>query len=95
MDAMTEPVEDVLDLPVTQRRREALEHVRGGRVTYSSLNAQYLFDGEEPLRNWDFRTLAELRRGGLIELARVGAGEPAYRPVLVVLTDRGVEISGG
>jgi hypothetical protein len=51
---------------MTERRREALRTVKHDRVLYDGPQAAYLIDGE-PARTWDFRTLSELRRAGLIE----------------------------
>lgn len=53
-------------LPMTERRREALEAVSQDRVQYDGAQAEYLIDGKAA-RSWDWRTLSELRKAGLIE----------------------------
>jgi hypothetical protein len=70
------------DLSATPRRLETLARVRDGRVSYDSLSASYLVDGES-VAGWDWRTLSELRDAGWLEHA------PGTGVVPVRLTSQG------
>lgn len=56
---------------MTFRRIQALKKVRRGAVFYVQRKAAWIVDGA-PMTGWDWRTLSDLRRHGLMKIGAAG-----------------------
>lgn len=71
------------DIQMTPRRVEMLQKVADDQVQYDTGTATYLVKDAkgawQPARNWDFRTISELRQAELVRPTHV-RGLTAVRP---------------